>query len=67
MESETPNGQIISWIYSGIGKPVDNRWVFYGIRLFNNTQSEELSLQNNTIGLSKNVLGNETDYIWILK
>jgi hypothetical protein len=64
---ETPGGQSIAWIYSGIGKPVDDRWVFYGIRLFNNTQSESLSLLNNSIGLSKNVLGNETDYIWILK
>lgn len=64
---ETPDGQSITWIYSGIGKPVDDRWVFYGIRLFNNTQSESLSLLNNSIGLSKNVLGNETDYIWILK
>ena len=64
---ETPDGQSIAWIYSGIGKPVDDRWVFYGIRLFNNTQSESFSLLNNSIGLSKNVLGNETDYIWILK
>ena len=63
----TPDGQSIAWIYSGIGKPVDDRWVFFGIRLFNNTQSESLSLLNNSIGLSKNVLGNETDYIWILK
>src|SRR5688500_10130157 len=64
---ETPDGQSIAWIYSGIGKPVDDRWVFYGIRLFNNTQSESLSLLNNSMGLSKNVLGNETDYVWILK
>lgn len=64
---DTSDGQSITWIYSGIGKPVDDRWVFYGIRLFNNTQSESLSLLNNSIGLSKNVLGNETDYIWILK
>jgi hypothetical protein len=64
---QTPDGQNIAWIYSGIGKPVDDRWVFYGIRLFNNTQDESLSFLNNSIGLSKNVLGNETDYIWILK
>jgi hypothetical protein len=64
---ETPDGQSIAWISSAIGKPVDDRWVFYGIRLFNNTQSESLSLLNNSIGLSKSVLGNETDYIWILK
>jgi hypothetical protein len=64
---ETPDGQSIAWITSSIGKPVDDRWVFYGIRLFNNTQSESLSLLNNSIGLSKSILGNETDYIWILK
>ena len=64
---ETPDGQSIAWIYSGIGKPVDDHWVFYGIRLFNNTQNESLSLLNNSIGLSKNILGNETDYMWILK
>ena len=64
---ETPDGQSIAWISSAIGKPVDDRWIFYGIRLFNNTQSESLSLLNNSIGLSKSVLGNETDYIWILK
>jgi hypothetical protein len=64
---ETPDGQSIAWISSAIGKPVDDRWVFYGIRLFNNTQSESFSLLNNSIGLSKSILGNETDYIWILK
>ena len=63
---ETPDGQGIAWISSGIGKPVDGRWVFHGIILFNNTQSESLSLLNNSIGLSKSVLGNETDYIWLL-
>ena len=64
---DTPDGQSIAWISSGIGKPVDDRWVFYGIRLFNTTQDESLSLLNNSIGLSKSILGNETDYIWILK
>jgi hypothetical protein len=64
---ETPDGQSIAWISSGMGKPVDGRWVFYGLILFNNTQSGSLSLLNNTIGLSKSVLGNETDYIWLLK
>jgi len=64
---ETPDGQSIAWVSSGIGKPIDDRWVFYGIRLFNTTQDESLSLLNNSIGLSKSILGNETDYIWILK
>ncbi|MGB8172418.1 MAG: hypothetical protein WCF01_07310, partial [Nitrososphaeraceae archaeon] len=64
---ETPDGQSIAWISSAIGKPVDGRWVYYGIRLFNNTQSESLSVLNNSFGLLKSVLGNDTDYIWLLK
>jgi len=64
---ETPDGQSIAWISSAIGKPVDGRWVYYGIRLFNNTQSESLSVLNNSFGLLKSVLGNDADYIWILK
>jgi hypothetical protein len=64
---ETPDGQNIAWISSSIGKPVDGRWVFYGITLFNNTQSESLSLLNNSIGLSREIAGNEPDYIWLLK
>jgi hypothetical protein len=65
---ETPDGQSIGWIYSGIGRPVDDgRWVFHGIILFNNTQSESLALLNNSIGLSKEIVGNETDYIWLLE
>ncbi len=64
---ETPDGQSIAWISSGIGKPVDGRFVFYRLRLFNSTQSESLSLLNNSSGISKSVPGNETDYIWIVK
>ena len=63
----TPDGQSVGWIYSGIGRPVDGRWVFHGIILFNNTQSESLSLLNNNIGLVKDIVGNETDYIWLLE
>jgi hypothetical protein len=62
---ETPDGQSIDWISSSIGRPADGRWVFHGIILFNNTQSESLSLLNNSIGLSKNIIGNEPDYIWL--
>jgi hypothetical protein len=40
---ETPDGQSIAWISSSIGRPVDGRWVFYEIILFNNTQSKSLS------------------------
>ncbi len=64
---ETPDGQSIAWISSAIGRPVDGRWVFHGIILFNNTQSESLSLLNNSIGLSKDTVGNEPNYIWLLK
>ena len=64
---ETPDGQSIAWISSSIGRPVDGRWVFYGVILFNNTQSESLSLLNNSIGLSKDTAGNEPHYIWLLE
>jgi hypothetical protein len=64
---ETPDGQSIAWISSSIGRPVDGRWVFYEIILFNNTQSKSLSLLNNSIGLVKSTIGNEPDYIWLLK
>jgi len=61
-------GQSIAWIGSGIGRLVDDgRWVFHGIILFNNTQSESLSLLNNSIGLSKDTAGNEPHYIWLLE
>jgi hypothetical protein len=64
---KTPDGQSIGWISSSIGRPVDGRWVYYGITLFNNTQSKSLSFLNNGVGLSKDVLGKETDRMWILK
>ena len=64
---ETPDGQSIAWISSAIGRMVDGRWVFHGIILFNNTQSESLSLLNNSIGLFKDIVGNEPDYIWLLE
>ena len=64
---ETPDGQSIAWISSSIGRPVDGRWVFDEIILFNNTQSKSLALLNNSIGLVKSIVGNEPDYIWLLK
>ncbi|HEY6404654.1 MAG TPA: hypothetical protein VIX38_01090 [Nitrososphaeraceae archaeon] len=63
---ETPDGQSIAWISSSIGRPVDDRWGFYEIILFNNTQSKSLALLNNSIGLMKSTVGNEPDYIWLL-
>jgi hypothetical protein len=64
---ETPDGQSIAWITSAIGRPVDGRWVFHEIILFNNTQSEPFALLNNSIGLVKSTVGNEPDYIWLLE
>jgi len=63
----TPDGQSIAWISSSIGRLVDGRWVFHDIILFNNTQSKSLALLNNSIGLVKSTVGNEPDYIWLLK
>ena len=63
----TLDGQNISWISSGLGKSIDNQWIFYGVMLFNNTHSESLSLLNNSIGLSKSMAGSEPDYIWLLE
>jgi hypothetical protein len=64
---ETPDGQSITWITSSIGRLVDDRWVFDGVILFNNTQSKSLSFLNNSIGFHKDIIGNDPDYIWLLK
>ena len=64
---ETPDGQSIAWITSSIGRLVDDRWVFDGVILFNNTQSKSLSFLNNNIGVHKDIVGNEPDYTWLLK
>jgi hypothetical protein len=64
----TADGQNnISWISSDIGKLIDDRWIFNGVILFNNTHSESLSLLNNSIALSKDTAGNEPHYIWLLE
>jgi hypothetical protein len=53
---------------SDIGRSVDGRRVFYGIMLFNNTQSGSLSVQNNSIVLSKSTAPlNEPEFIWLLE
>ena len=65
---ETTDGQNISWISSDLGRLMDNRWVFYGVMLFNNIHSESLSLLNNSIGLSKSTSDlKEPEYIWLLE
>jgi hypothetical protein len=58
---ETPDGQSIAWISSGIGRSVDDRWVYYDLMLFNNTQSKSLSILNNSISLAISIGGNGTD------
>ena len=63
----TLDGQNIEWISSDIGKLIDDQWIFYGVMLFNNTNSESLSLLNNSICLSKSISGSEPDYIWLLE
>jgi hypothetical protein len=64
---ETPDGDKITWISSDIGRSVDDQWEYYGIVLFNNTQSESFSLLNNSIGLKRDTTSsNESDYIWLL-
>jgi putative peptidoglycan binding protein len=65
---ETQDGESIAWITSAIGRPADDgSWIFHEIILFNNTQSKSLALLNNSIGLVKSTVGNEPDYIWLLK
>jgi hypothetical protein len=55
---ETKDGQKITWVSSDLGRSIDNgRWVFYGILLFNNTNSKSLSILNNSIALSKSTSG----------
>jgi len=64
---EAQDGESIAWISSSIGRPVDGTWVFNGIILFNNTQNKSLALLNNSIGLVKSTVGDEPDYIWLLR
>ena len=64
---ETQDGQSIAWITSSIGKLIKNHWVFDGVILFNNTNSKSLSFLNNSIGIHKDIVGNEPDHIWLLK
>ena len=48
---EAQDGQSITWISYDMVRSVDDRWVFHGIILFDNTQCESLSLLNNSIVL----------------
>ena len=63
---ETMDGQNITWISSDIGRQIDDKWVFNGITLFNNTQGDSLSILNNSIGLTKSQSGPIlADYMWL--
>jgi hypothetical protein len=65
---ETFDGQRITWSSSDLGRLRDDQWVFYGVMLFNNTNSKALSLLNNSIALSKSSYPlMEPEYIWILE
>jgi hypothetical protein len=65
---ETSDGQRITWSSSDLGRLRDNQWVFYGVMLFNNTNSKALSLLDNSIALSKSSFPlMEPEYIWILE
>ena len=50
---ETDDGQAIQWISSDIGVIKSNGFTFQGIILFNSTNSEKLSILNNTVGIYK--------------
>jgi len=47
----TLDGQNISWISSGLGKFIDNQWIFYGVMLFNNTHSESIGYITEALSL----------------
>ena len=50
---ETRDGQTIDWISSDIGLISSKGFTFQGIILFNSTNSEKLSILNNTVGIYK--------------
>lgn len=65
---ETTDGQNITGISSDIGRQIDDKWVFNGITLFNNTQGDSLSILNNSIALTKSQSGPIlADYMWLLE
>lgn len=49
----TEDGQTIDWMSSDIGIFSSKGFIFQGIVLFNTTNSEKLSILNNTIGVYK--------------
>jgi hypothetical protein len=65
---KTFDGQKITWISSDLGKLRGGQWVYYGVMLFNNTNSKSFTLLNNSIALSKSSYPlMEPEYIWLLE
>jgi hypothetical protein len=65
---ETTNGQNITWISSDIGRQIDDKGVFNGITLFDNTEEDSLSILNNSMALTKSQSGPIlADYMWLLE
>ena len=50
---KTADGQTIDWISSDIGIINSKGFTFHGVILFNSTNSERLSLLNNSAGIYK--------------
>lgn len=65
---ETPQGESITWVASGIGMLKGDQWTFYTIYLFNSTDNQSLAVLNNTLAISNSTTGSGSpDYMWILK
>ncbi|HKQ21473.1 MAG TPA: hypothetical protein VJS91_05500 [Nitrososphaeraceae archaeon] len=61
------DGDEISWTSSDLGRKVGDKWLFYGVILFNSTDSDSLSFLNNGMALSKSSTSpTDFDYIWLL-
>lgn len=61
------DGDEISWTSSDLGRKVGDKWLFYGVILFNSTESDSLSFLNNGIALSKSSTSpTDFDYMWLL-
>lgn len=58
----------IAWVSSDLGRKVGDKWLFYGVILFNSTDSDSLSFLNNGIALSKSSTSpTDFDYVWLFK
>ena len=65
---ETPDGENVTGVASGIGMLKEDQLPFYTIYLFNSTNSQSLAVLNNTLTISNSTTGSGSpDYMWILK